>query len=187
MGYKKDPMNAVTTKFVHMSMNKIRCPINVARVGYVSTYGFDLIFVSGHRMQRESWLVLRRASLPFGTGSLSISKQSSKPTIQPSVPWHGATTGTFSSLVTIQVSWNTGSPPWTTWRSFKDTRNQSEVSRSLRTIQSSLHVPMMEVLKFGILPLLRRNVHFLGIAGMWKILRGIRPRVCLCPEVRITW
>lgn len=32
MAYKSDPMNAITTKFVHMSMNKVRCPINVARV-----------------------------------------------------------------------------------------------------------------------------------------------------------
>jgi polyadenylation factor subunit 2 len=31
MAYGRDPMNALTTKFVHMSMNKVRCPINVAR------------------------------------------------------------------------------------------------------------------------------------------------------------
>jgi polyadenylation factor subunit 2 len=31
MAYKADPMNSVTTKFVHMSLNKVRCPINVAR------------------------------------------------------------------------------------------------------------------------------------------------------------
>lgn len=32
MAYPEDPINAVTTKFVHLSLNKQRCPVNAVRV-----------------------------------------------------------------------------------------------------------------------------------------------------------
>ena len=54
VAYLDNPINAVTTKFVHTSTNKIRYPVNVVRVMIIYIYIYIYICIADGKIDQRT-------------------------------------------------------------------------------------------------------------------------------------
>jgi hypothetical protein len=166
--YSTNPSTSIMTKYVHTSTNKIRCPINIVRVGRSSTFwkfscagipkrGKESVksslneirisfffFNSLHPMRGEYWPGRPAANSHCGTRLHSTLRQFFKRTIPLFAPLIGRNQEPGWCRGTTMGSSNTSNPTWITCKCLKATRTAFGTSVSPPMIVALLAVGMME-------------------------------------------